>query len=97
MAQPIYKVFMFKNTEAYFQATKEELDAKFEKLGAAFEKVGGKRIATCDATWSTDQWQIFGIEVFPSLEAVQEYTQVMNEINLGRYVESVSFLGTEMP
>ena len=97
MSQPIYKMFMFRNTEAYYQASEEERNAFLSKLGDAFEKVGGKRLVWCNSYWSSDQWQVFGVEVFPNIEAVQQYSQAMSELNLARYVESVSLLGTEFP
>jgi hypothetical protein len=97
MSQPIYKLFMFRNTEAYYQASEEERNEFLAKLDAAFNKVGGKRLAWCNSFWSSDQWQVFGLEVFPNIEAVQQYSEVMNELNMPRYVESVSLLGTEFP
>ena len=97
MSQPIYKMFMFRNTEAYYQASEEQRNEVLGKLDAAFQKVGGKRLVWCNSYWSSDQWQVFGVEVFPNIEAVQQYSEAMNELNLSRYVESVSLLGTEFP
>ncbi len=97
MSEPIYKMFMFRNTEAYYQASEEVRNEFLGKLDAAFQKVGGKRLVWCNSYWSSDQWQVFGVEVFPNIEAVQQYSQAMNELNLSRYVESVSLLGTEFP
>ena len=97
MSQPIYKMFMFRNTEAYYQASEEERNDVLGKLDAAFQKVGGKRLVWCNSYWCADQWQVFGVEVFPNIEAVQQYSQTMSELNLSRYVESVSLLGTEFP
>jgi hypothetical protein len=97
MAQPIYKLFMFRNTEAYYQASEEERSEFLGKLDAAFQKVGGKRLVFCNSYWSSDQWPVFGLEVFPDIEAVQQYAEAMNELNMPRYVESMSILGTEVP
>ena len=97
MSGPIYKLFMFRNTEAFYQASEEERNEFLSKLGAAFENVGGKRIVTCNSYWASDQWSVFGVEMFPDLEAVQKYAEAMNELNMPRYVESMSLLGTEFP
>lgn len=97
MSQPIYKLFMFRNTEAFYQASEEERNEFLGKLNAAFEKVGGKRLVACNSYWSSDQWTIFGVEVFPNIEAVQQYSEALNELNMPRYVESMSLLGTELP
>jgi hypothetical protein len=96
MSGPIYKVFLFRNTEAYYQASEEERNEFLGKLEAAFQKVGGKRLVMCNSYWSSDQWSVFGVEVFPDIEAVQQYAEAMNELNMPRYVESMSVLGTEL-
>lgn len=96
MAKPIYKLFMFRNVEAYYQLSQAERDEILGKLNAAFEKVGGKRLFFCDASWSSEQWPVFGVEVFPNIEAVQQYSEAMNELNMSRYLVSMSVLGTEM-
>lgn len=44
MTKPIYKLFMFKNIEAYHQLSSEERDKIFSKLESAFEKAGRKRL-----------------------------------------------------
>jgi hypothetical protein len=95
MAQPIYKVFLLKPTEAWYQLSKAQQDALLKKLNKAFEKAGGKRLALCDSSWSSDQWTGFGVEMFPSIEAVQQYMKALNDLNWLRYGESISVLGTE--
>jgi len=97
MSQPIYKLFMFRNTEAYYLASEEERNVFLGKLDAAFQKVGGKRLVMCNSSWSSEQWPVFGVEVFPNIEAVQQYSEALNELNMPRYVESMSVLGTELP
>ena len=97
MAQPIYKLFLFKNTEAYYQLSEDERNGILAKLDAAFQKVGGTRLVMCNSSWSSEQWPVFGVEQFPNIEAVQQYAEALNELNLARYVESMSVLGTELP
>ena len=97
MAQPIYKLFQFRNTEAFYELSQDQRDELLGKLNAAFEKVGGKRIVICDSSWASEQWPVFGVEQFPDIEAVQQYAQALAELNLARYVESTSTLGTELP
>lgn len=97
MSKPIYKLFLFRNTEAYYQASEEERNVFLGKLDEAFKKVGGKRLVMCDSSWSSEQYPIFGVEVFPDIEAVQQYAAALNELNMPRYVESMTVLGTEFP
>jgi len=97
MTQPIYKLFMFRNTEAYYQLPEAERNEALAKLDAAFKKVGGTRVVMCNSSWSSEQWPVFGVEQFPNIEAVQQYAQALEEINMARYVESMTLLGTEFP
>ena len=66
------------------------------KLNELLENVGGKRPIICDSSWSSDQWSIAGVEEFPNLEAVQNFTATLTELDWSRYVESISVLGTEL-
>ena len=95
MAQPIYKVFLGKFTEAWHQLSKEEQDRIGGQIEAALVKVGGKRPILCDSSWASEQWQGFGVEEFPNLEAVQRHEQLLTGLNWLRYIESRTTLGTE--
>ena len=70
MVQPIYKVFMGRFLEAWYQLSKEEQNNLIANLNEALEKVGGKRPLLCNSSWSSDQWSFAGYEVFPDIEAV---------------------------
>jgi hypothetical protein len=56
MAQPIYKLFMGRFLESWYQLSKEEQNSLVAKLNEALEKVGGKRPLLCNSHWSSDQW-----------------------------------------
>jgi hypothetical protein len=95
MAGPIYKMFMMKPTEAYYQLPEEERNKLAAKIQEALQKVGGKRIVACDSAWANETWMGFGVEAFPDLEAVQKLSQLHNELDWPRYVVAFSILGTE--
>ena len=95
MAQPIYKLFMGRFLEAWYQLSQEEQSSLLAKLNKALETVGGKRPILCDSSWSSDQWSFSGIEEFPNLEAVQKYAAALRELNWFRYCESTNVLGTK--
>ena len=97
MAQPIYKLFLVKPSAAGHQLSQEEQKKLFAKLDEAFVKVGGKRIVLCNSGWASEEWPSWGVEQFPDIEAVQKYTELLNEFSWFRYVESISVLGTEVP
>ena len=72
MVQQIYKVFMVRFLEAWYQLSKEEQNNLIAKVNEALGKVGGKRPLLCNSSWSSDQWSFAGYEVFPNIEAVQK-------------------------
>ena len=91
----IYKFFQVRFTEPWYQLSQEEQTSLMAKVDDALEKVGGKRIILCDSSWSSEQWPGFGIEEFPDAEAVQKHSELLNELNWLRYIESRTLLGTE--
>ena len=96
MAEPSYKLFMGRFSEAWYQLSKEEQNSLIAKLNGALEKVGGKRPLLCDSSWSSDQWSFAGIEEFPNIEAVRKFTAALQELNWFRYFESTNVLGTKL-
>ncbi len=96
MAQPIYQMFLVKNTEAWYQLSQEEKDNVFKKVSASLNEVGAEIIVVCDASWSTEPWQAFGLIKFPNIEAVQKHREDTNKVEWSRYTDAMSVLGTEM-
>ncbi|HEY2423058.1 MAG TPA: hypothetical protein VGH55_03085 [Chthoniobacterales bacterium] len=96
MPQPIYKLFMGRFLEAWYQLSKEEQNSLVAKLNEGLEKVGGRRLVLCDSNWSSDQWMVSGVEEFPNIEAVHKYSATLNDLKWFRYCESTSLLGTKL-
>jgi hypothetical protein len=95
MAGPIYKLWMFKYTDAWYQLSEEERNSYFAKIQEAWETVGGKMLIACVSAWSAEQWTMFGIDEFPDIEAVQKFTELLQDHDHFRYIESMSILGTK--
>jgi hypothetical protein len=96
MAQPIYQMFLAKNTEAWYQLSQEEKDNIYNKVLASLNEVGAEAIVLCDASWSSEPWQYFGLIKFPNIEAVQKHREDTNKLEWSRYTEAMSVLGTEL-
>ncbi len=96
MTQPIYKVFLARPTEAGYQLPDKERNELWTKHNEAVEKYGVKSTLICDSSWTSEQFLFWGVEEFPSIEAVQEFHKVLNEIDWFRYFEAVTLLGTKM-
>jgi hypothetical protein len=97
MAEPIYKMYRVGAKDAWYQLSKEEQDAMFAKVDEARQSVGGKVILYCNSAWDSEKWLIWGVEEFPSLEAVQEFARCLMDLNWFRYVDSEILLGTAVP
>jgi hypothetical protein len=95
VAESIYKFFMCRMLEPWYQLSKEEQNSLIAKLDAARENVGGKRQILCSSSWSSDQWSFAGMEEFPNIEAVQKYMAALQELNWFRYCEGTNVLGTK--
>jgi hypothetical protein len=80
-----------------YQLSLEEQNGLMAKVNEAREKAGGKVVVFCVSTWASEQWPYFGVEVFPDIEAVHKYTELLGEFNWFRYMEAMTLLGTEMP
>jgi hypothetical protein len=95
MGGPVYKLWMMKLTPAARQLSEEEMAAAVARTDEALAKVGGRRVMLCKSRWAAEQWDYFGIDEFPSIEAEQEFAD-LTESGAG-YVESFSLLGIKWP
>jgi hypothetical protein len=46
--------------------------------------------------WSNERYEYFGVEFYPNLNAVQEYTRRLTELNFYQYFDTESYLGIPM-
>ena len=97
MADPVYKFWKSKLKEAWYQLSEEEQNKHMAQVQEALHKVGGKTVIQCTPAWSTEEWILCGVEEFPSVEAVQQHTEILYQLNHSRYLESQSLLGIKWP
>ncbi len=96
MSQAIYKVFMAKYTEDWYQLSADQQQAHNNKVNEALKKVGGESVFFCIIPGG-QPWLAWGVEKFPDMEAVQNHTMMLFQINHMRYLVSEEYLGTELP
>ena len=94
MTGPLYKLWQSKWTAAWYELSPDQQNALIAQVNEALERVGGKSIILCDASWTTEQWPVFGVEEFPNLEALQEHSAILASFNWPRYMESTTVVGT---
>lgn len=96
--QPIVKVWFSKPKDAWHcLSEKEQKDFFKREQEMAKElrvKFGIKTINTSKCLWSNEEWFEFGIEEFPNIEAVQEYSEQLSKLGMYRYFEAKVLLGT---
>lgn len=97
MAQPVYKMWMMKYTESWYKLSREEQDKISAKVAEALKSVGGEPVMMMVSSWCSENWIAWGVEKFPSMEAVQQHALLLYDLNHYEYVESTSYLGVEMP
>ena len=95
MNKPIYKLFKSKKLNPWYQLSREERGNLISQLDFAFERAGGKRPILLDTSWSSDKWYVSGVEIFPNIEAVQDYMVELKKMEWSKYCESRNILGTE--
>ena len=96
-ANQILKLFMFRPTAALHQLSRADQDSMMTKLGEAITTVGGQGLLYCNSSWASERWQIFGLEAFPDLEAVQKLAEIHTELNWYQYIDGKTMLGTLFP
>ena len=97
MAGSVFKTFRLRFKEPWFQLPKADQDALLGKVGEALTKVGGKTVIMCESGWVSEQWWYWGVEEFPSVDALHEHMRLLTELNWLRYCDSDTLLGTAMP
>ena len=95
MSQPVYKVFLFNLTEAWYALSPDEQNKLMEKIGQTLQKVGGEQVLACSSGWASENYQFWGVDKYPGIEAAQKHAELLMELNWFRYVDSTSYLGTE--
>jgi hypothetical protein len=97
MAGPIYKVWLMKYKEPWYKLTIEEQNKLMAQGGEALKQAGGDEIIMCASMWSSEKWLGWGVEKFPDIDAVQKHSEKLFSLNWFEYIDSVSYLGVEMP
>lgn len=95
MSDPIYKLWMAKPKEAWYQLSDEEQNALMEKDRQSLESLEVENIVACNAYWASEEWLFFGVQKYPNLEAVQQHAQNQAAVDWFRYIEARTLLGTE--
>jgi len=97
MAQPVYKVWLMKYTESWYKLTTEEQNKLMAQIEESLKQVGAELIILCASVWASEEWFAWGVEKYPDIEAVQKHAENLFRMNWYQYIDSKTYLGTEMP
>lgn len=97
MAQTIYKVWFLKYKEPWYKLTTEEQNKLNEQNQESLKQVGCESIMMCMSVWASEEWLGWGVEKYPNIEAVQKHTENLFDMKWFEYIESKTYLGSEMP
>jgi hypothetical protein len=71
----IYNLYLSRLSPAGYAATKEDWQRMSEIVSESGKTAGMVQLLTCDATWGSERWDFFGLERFPSAEAIVAHKQ----------------------
>jgi hypothetical protein len=95
MTGGILKVWWIRPTEAFYALSPDERLAVSARARAALKEAGGEYELICNSSWCSEEWPAWGVEHFPDLEAVQRHARLLEAADAGRYLQSMTLLGTE--
>ncbi|HSB67477.1 MAG TPA: hypothetical protein VLD65_12945 [Anaerolineales bacterium] len=97
MAQPVYKVWFARYKEPWYKLSIEDQNKLTAQNAESLKQVGAEEIIFCNTMWSSEEWLAWGVEKYPNIEAIQKHADYLFSINWFQYLESKTYLGTEMP
>ena len=99
MAALVYKrVRSHQWTEVWEQLAPTERDAFLTKLDQILKMSGGKRyvLLAYDTAQALQEWNTFGIEIFPDMQALHKHENLLNQLEFTKYVQTDSITGEEL-
>ena len=96
MDTPLYKLFFFKRNASYYGLSEAEWAQMRAQITAQQKALGIRDLFNAQMGWSNERFESFGVEFYPSLEAVQTYTRCLFELGYYKLVDSESYLGLPM-
>lgn len=92
-SQPVYRVYLSRLTTYGLELTTDQLNETWAQGRDALKMVKGIPLLAGFSRWNNETWDGFGIERFPSYQAVLAYTQYLSVSGWYRVSEARSHLG----
>ena len=96
--ETLVRIFFAKMKSAYLTLSEQEKLEFMKKDRANLDQLGMKALSMIDCSKFNEEWDYIGVEGWPSREAIQNRETFENdELQLAKYVDYRTILGTEMP
>jgi hypothetical protein len=93
--KPIIRLYFAKMKGAFGALSDQEKMAFMQKDRENLDNLGMKAVTMIDCSWSNEEWDYIGVEEWPSMEAIEQRKIFEEqELDVSRYVESKTILGT---
>lgn len=90
----IYRVYLSRLTDYGFSLPPEQLNETWALGREALHRANGQMLMSGYVRWNNEDWESFGVERFPSQEAILAYSQFLSVSGWYRVSLARSFLGT---
>lgn len=91
----VIRIFFAKMKNTFMELPEEEKIAFMRKDRQNLDELGMEAVSMVDCHWSNDEWDYIGVEQWPSMEAIKKReTFEREELEISRYVDSKTYLGT---
>jgi hypothetical protein len=82
---PICVLWKGKRTEAWYHLSDQEAADLLQKDSETIRRLGGRNVVSCDSRWSSEQWEWFGIDEMPTLEAHLAHIDALEEVHFFQF------------
>lgn len=96
MDTPLYKLYLYKRSPSYYETSPERVAVVRRKLQETQQALGIRDLFNANMAWSNEKYETFGVEFYPNLAALHEFTRCQVETGFYRYVQSESYIGIPM-
>ena len=95
---PIYKLWLIRSNPAGSMAqagmSQKLNDTAFEKHNTLYKENNSLVLIYCDSYWCNEAYPLFGVSVYPNVEANMRVQQGLADLGWQRYTDSFTILGT---
>jgi hypothetical protein len=91
---PVYRVYFSRPTVEVYSVEPKKYQASLQLVNEARTRAGGRALIAAYMRWNNEEWEYFGVESFPSTNALLSYSQFLTEQGWYRYTRAISYIGT---